>query len=857
MTLLERGAALADLHRCARDATCGNGRFVLVAGEAGIGKSVLLEQFARELPNARWAWGICDGLATPRPLAPLADLAGGLGPEVQRLVATDAARDVLFRALLHDVQSADPLTVIVFEDVHWVDEATLDMIRFVTRRIRTSPVLVIASLRGDDAPPGSPLGQAIGDLATLRWSRRVELGCLSSEAVRALAADSQVDAVALFHLTGGNPFYISEVLGSGVVEVPRSARDAVLARVARLSKDAADTLATACLLGRRIDPYLLARTTDDDAETMDELLSSGLMVEDGPQLRFRHEIVRRAVEEQLPAHRKRATHTRIHAVLEVAAPADAARLAFHAEGAGELAATLHHATRAAERAADLDSHREATAQYERALRSATAIGSDPAVVADLLARLAREASFGDRWQAAADADERAIALWRRLENAPRESECLGHYSMALKHLCRGAEALEAAQAAVGLLAPLPVSVQQASAYATLATLLLMRNEMDAAVRAAARAERLGRAVGAHGVVADALNTFGCAVASADPGWTQTVRQALELSLSHHLKVQASRAYNNLCSILTDQYRFEEADQYYADGVGYCEEHDVTTFTFCLRTSRTVALQHRGLWGECVALSEQLLAESDTSLLNRIGPHTRIGMVRARRGMGDVWSALDAAHDAVLGTSQPAYVAPVVLARVEAAWLEGRLDKARAHLRSIVDAPNGLDPWTRGETRVWLARLGMDAALDGVLAEPFALQLAGRPHEACAAWDNLDCPYAAALALLDSDDEQDVRAAFERFERLGARAASSLARQRMRQLGARTVPIGPRRSTRTDALGLTRRERQVIELVRIGQSNADIAQTLFISLKTVEHHVSSMLTKLDVNSRWAAVEAAYG
>ncbi len=858
MPLLERDAALAHLHRHARDAASGSGRCVVLSGEAGVGKSLLVERFADEVPGARWAWGMCEGLATPRPLAPLADLAAGLGGEMERLLGTGAEREVLFRALLRALEGGDGLTVMVLEDVHWADEATLDLLRFVTRRIRSSAVLVIVTLRVDDVAPGSALSQALGDLARLRWSRRVALDCLSAAAVRELSAGSSLNAAELFHLTGGNPFYVCEVLDSGVADVPVSARDAVLARVGRLAADAADTLSTASLLGHRVDPDVLARATDGGIEALDEVLASGLLVDDGSSLRFRHEIVRRAVEGQVPAHRRRAAHARIYAVLDDARIADDARLAFHAEGAGDHAATLWHAARAAARAAELDSHREAEAQYQRALRAAEEAGADGRTTAELLTGLALAASFGDRWMAAADATERAIVLWKQLEDPLREGRAMVNLSMALKHLCRGHEALVAAEAAVNLLDPFDATAERAGALANLANLYMIRSEREAASQAARQARELGRAVNAHSAVADALTTLGCIVADSDPQWTRLVREALELSLSHGLKAQASRAYNNLCSILTDQYRFAEADQFYADGIGYCEEHEVTTFSFCLRATRSVLLQHRGHWEECVELSEGLLAESDTSPLNRIGPHTRIGTVRARRGDGDAWSALDAAYDAVLGTSQPAYVVPVVLARVEAAWLDGRRDEARDQLMLVRDTAGQLDPWTRGQAVVWMRRLGVpDAAPLGVVAEPYVLELAGRTGDAAAAWDALGCPYAAGLAQLDSDDERDVRAALDRFDRLGARAVSSKARERLRQLGASVVPVGPRRSTRTDALGLTRRERQVLELIREGQSNAEIARTLFISPKTAEHHVSSLLTKLDVESRGAAVAAAYG
>ena len=161
--LLERVAALAALTGYAREARQGDGRLVLVAGEAGIGKSALVEQLHEDLPDARWLWGACDGLFTPRPLGPLFDLAGQLGGELEELCRAGAAREELFRALLGQVREAGTLSVLVVEDVHWADEATVDLLRFLGRRLRDAPVLLIATYRGEDVAAGDPLG--------LPWAR--------------------------------------------------------------------------------------------------------------------------------------------------------------------------------------------------------------------------------------------------------------------------------------------------------------------------------------------------------------------------------------------------------------------------------------------------------------------------------------------------------------------------------------------------------------------------------------------------------------------------------------------------------------------------------------------------------------
>ena len=220
MQLLEREASLASLADYAREARRGEGRLVLVAGEAGVGKSALVERLHDDVPDARWSWGACDGLFTPSPLGPLFDLASTLGGELEDLCRTGAAREDLFRALLRQVSESGTLNIMVVEDVHWADEATVDMLRFLGLRLRAAPVLLIATYRDDGLAADDPLRIALGDLATQRSTRRVELAPLSAEAVRILAGGSGLEAAALYRLTGGNPFYVTEVVQAGLGVVP-------------------------------------------------------------------------------------------------------------------------------------------------------------------------------------------------------------------------------------------------------------------------------------------------------------------------------------------------------------------------------------------------------------------------------------------------------------------------------------------------------------------------------------------------------------------------------------------------------------------------------------------------------------
>ena len=269
--LLERGAALASLAGYAEEARLGDGRLVLVAGEAGVGKSALVEQLHSDLPDARWSWGACDGLFTPRPLGPLFDLAGQLGGELDELCRAGAAREDLFRALLRQVSEPGALNVLVVEDVHWADEASIDLLRFLGRRLWDAPVLLIATYRDDGLAAGDPLRVALGDLATQRSTRRVDLAPLSADAVRILAGGTGLDVAELYRLTGGNPFYVTEVVQAGLGVVPSSARDAVLARAARLGGGSREVLDVAALIGARVELDLLTSVTASPPRVLDEL----------------------------------------------------------------------------------------------------------------------------------------------------------------------------------------------------------------------------------------------------------------------------------------------------------------------------------------------------------------------------------------------------------------------------------------------------------------------------------------------------------------------------------------------------------------------------------------------------------
>jgi DNA-binding CsgD family transcriptional regulator/tetratricopeptide (TPR) repeat protein len=853
--LLERDSTLASLHGYAAQARAGNGRLVLVAGEAGVGKSALIERFQRELPDSRWWWGTCDGLFTPRPLGPLLDLADQFGGRLAELCRAGADREKLFHALLLELSPADALDVVVIEDVHWADDATLDLLRHLGRRLRDLSVLLVATYRDDALPAGHPLRLVLGDLASSRYTRRVDLKRLSPRSVARLAAGSGLAATELYRLTGGNPFYLTEILGAaaraaGGVEVPASARDAVLARAAQLSGPAREVLDAAALAGTRVELRLLAAILDSPLSTVDELVAGGLVSGDGHALRFRHEIGRLAVAQAVPAHRVRSVHRRMLSALHAAGCDDEARLAFHAEAAGDAAAVLRHAPAAARQAAELASHREAAAQYERALRFAEA--ADPASRAGLYQGFADEAAVLDRWQEAQAAAERALALWRAVGDRLGEGDTLRRLARIQRSLCRGAEAAATAREAVATLAPLGPSVELAWAYAALAHLLLIRTDYPAAVEAAQRAAGLAVRFGATEVLSAVTTTLGICAVFNGAEWAGLLRQALDMAVTAGHHDQAGRAYTNLGAAYVLECDFAAAERYLAEGAAYCAEHDVTAYAAGVRGDQVSLLERTGRWDEALALCTRQLDTVAPRSVMWLYLSIHAGILRARRGEPDAWSYLDEAVPEAERAGEAQQQLPVRLARAEAYWLDGRQPEARREAELADDVSAHAHAWQRGAVAAWLARTGSTRPARGPIPEPYRLLRDGEHVRAAEAWIRLGCPYEAGLALTDATDEAPVRRGLGILTQLGAGPAVRVARRRLRALGARSVTVGPRTSTRADPLGLTRRERDVLDLLRVEHTNAEIAAKLFISPRTVDHHVSAILAKLRVSTRAAAV-----
>jgi len=821
------------------------GWLVLVAGEAGVGKTALLRRFCDERrSSARILWGACDALYTPSPLGPLIEVAESSGGEVEALVRGAAKPYEVATALMHELGRHAP-SVLVLEDVHWADEATLDVVRLLGRKVEGVPALLLVSYR-DELDRVHPLRVLAGELSTSRAVRRLRVDPLSPEAVARLAEPHGVDAVALYRNTGGNPFFVTEVLAGADAEIPNTVRDAVLARAARLSPEARDLLEAVAAVPPRGETWLLEALAPEAIDRVEECLASG-MLSSGPEgVVFRHELARLAIEESLPSDRRVILHRK--ALGALAAPPtgspDLARLSHHAEAAGDAEAVLRFAPEAAVRAASLGAHREAAAQFARALRFGDHLQLEER--AELLGRRAAECYLADENDEAIEAQRAALQCYRKLGDRRREGDSLRSLSEILWCPGRVAESQRAGREAVAILEELPPGRELALAYGNLP---IFEGDFASSQRALELAERLDDTQ----IVVRTLASlgFGESLRCMSEG-VERLTRALQLAGRAGMYEDVARAFDYLALAFVHTRSYASATEYLDAGTRYCSEHGLELYRLYLLAYRARSELDRGQWADAAATAAAVVNVPRASTMPRTIAQVVLGLVRARRGDPGQTAPLEEAWALSESTGESLRFEPAAAARAEAAWLEGKHEAVAGFTQTALElATRDKLPWAIGELASWRWRAGIEEAVPDQAAEPYAVQIAGDWSRAAELWTDLGCPYEAALALADADEEEPLRRALDELQHLGARPAAAIVARRLRSGGATGLPRGPRPTTEVNPVGLTAREMEVLALVAQGLRNAEIAEHLVLAAKTVDHHVSAILRKLDVRTRGQA------
>ena len=839
--LWERREALDSLERLLRDSAAG-GRVALVGGEAGIGKSSLVGEFARRC-GTRVLWGACDSLVTPRALGPPHDIGRDAGGRLAQLLGGGAGPEELFAAFLDELAGA--ATVVVVEDVHWADEATLDWLTFLGRRIARLPALLVVTYRDDEVGPDHPLRRTLAALPSA-LTASVPIAPLSHECVLKQARLSGVDGETVYRRAGGNPLLVTELMKT---DAPVAVENLILERLRLLPPAARELAHLVSVVPTRADAAV-----DGTDEAVDVAFAAGVLVPSGDGVAFRHELLRSTVERSLSPVRRAALHRRVLAALEAAPGADPSRLAHHARSAGDAAAVLRYARLAGTAAARQGAHREAADHLTAA--AAVAGELDRPERADLLERLGHAAYLAGRIEQAIDARQQALRLREELGQPSGMGENLRWLSRTLWWAGRRGEGHRAAERAVEVLETAPPGAELARAYAMQAQLQLTAHHLTDAARWARRARDLADRIGDGETLVQAEITLGVAEAHRDFTSLDGLWELNRAAEAAGLTEQAARAAMNPAISIADEFAWydEHAVDLHERAMRYLEEHDLDGYVVYLLGSRARLRLERGEWAGALADADTALG-SDEVTLSSILPALVRGRILAARGAEDARSTLDEAARLTAAADDVVTVAPIADARAELLHWSGDTPGAQRVVREGLRDTAGLEgvEFLVGRLAYRLHRLGGETLLDGV-AEPYRWMIEGDWRRAEQEWGRRGGVLLRAEAL-SLGDEAAAGEALRILDGLEATRAADFLRAELRKRGVVRVPRGPRRTTKANVAGLTPRQVDVLALIAEGLSNAEIAARLTLSPKTVDHHISAVLAKLGVTSRGQAAAEA--
>lgn len=861
--LLERETAITQFTEAANRLPRAGG-ILLLSGEAGIGKTSLLEAVHQKLSgDFTVLLSGCDDLFTPRPYGPLHDFADELSPTLIPLLENSAPPTQVFSAFYKALESLKNPTILVIEDAHWADNATIDLLKYISRRISFLPCLLCISYRDDEVSLTHPLRSVLQVLPSAHTTR-ITLPLLSEDAVKAMAKGTHYDSSHLHQVTSGNPFFIAELLASADREndaVPASIRDAVAIRLMNLAQAERKLLETLSLIPYAIPTKLVSHLFGDQGDTLAmACVARKLLVCDAKgEFRFRHELARLATMESVSAIQQRNLHVKIlQALKDLGLSNNLAWLVHHAEGALDAEQVLEYAPTAARAAAALGAHKEAASYLGKALSFVE--NAEAELAAQLYESWAYEVGLTTHMDSSViEARRHAITLWRALGRQEKVGENLRHLSRLYWYQGQAAQAEQFANESIKTYEAIPVSGERAMAYSMRSQLDMLNGRTDEAVKWGNKALELEKQFNQAEVRIHALNNIGTALLlDGDTSGEPMLHDSLALAQEHGLHEDAARVYTNYSDYCVRFKKLELAEKLISDGIAFDVSHDLDSWTYYLVGIQAQLRLEQGrlIDAETIAAGVQTLPNQ--TLLMKLPSLLVLARVKARLADPSSEELLKKALEHAQATEELQYIIPARFGLIEAAWLREKPNDAYTHFKWLFELdPGSLNAWQTGELLSWSMRLSYPntSHIEMNLPQAYALELNGELAKAADTWLTLNMPYNAAMCLMLLDDDTVEQAYIEAnglLESMQAKAALAVLRKRSSQRGfLAKLPRarrGPYKKARQHPAGLTAKEQEVLKYLANGASNQEIAIALSRSHRTVENHVSAILHKLNVESR---------
>jgi DNA-binding CsgD family transcriptional regulator/tetratricopeptide (TPR) repeat protein len=746
------------------------------------------------------------------------------------------------------------MTLVVFEDIHWADEATLDFIKFFSRRITQLRCLFILTFRDDEINPRHPLRNVFSDLSPDTFTR-IQLTPLSKEAVYALADEKGYDAENVYSISGGNPFYVNEILASYSPGIPDNIKDAILSVYDRQEEGTKHVWQICSVIPEGLEINRFAKIKSSWDEIIDHCFAFKIIIVKNDRVIFKHELYRRTIEESLSSLKRIALNKKILELFldSFEEEGEIERILQYAKNANESELVVKYAPLAARRAASVGGHVEASKLFRTAIDYTE--GDDEDQLIQFYEAYAYECYLTNQVKEAILYTGKLLHILKKKPDIEKTGNCFRFLSRLWWRDGNRENAESFAEQAIDLLNSQPSSSAKAMAFSNMSQLKMLLDQFAESIAWGEKAITIAQSINDEETLSHALNNIGTVkmiLASSKQNGTELLKESLAIALKNSFHEHAARAYSNLGSSAVKMKDYALAKKMLDEGIQYCEERDLDSWRLNMLSLKAQLSLETGEWNKAYSIADNLLKSEDKPYTFKIGALVVIGTIKMRRGDDDAFDLLLQAKTKAFETMELQRIIPSLIALLEYDWLTGKtsidnkdLDRVTGAIEQTVSAVEN------SEFSFWLWKAKKQYLRLKKLYEGNELNGIAKVQKAAALWKNSGNPYALALALCEGSEE-DKKKSLLILQQLGATAVSEKIKMEMRAVGIKKIPKGLRESTRTNPAQLTNRELDVLQLLQKGHQNKEIAGTLYISPKTVDHHISSVFFKLDVNSRSKAV-----
>src|SRR5215203_4019076 len=858
MELIERDGFLRSLETTFERVTNGEGHCVLLSGEAGIGKTSLIKSFYKEKKdNCKIYQGTCDALFTPRPLAPIYDIIWQIEHDTKENELYNVDRALLFNQLFHGLEQQKKSVIIIIEDIHWADEATLDFIKFFARRIGRIHCLFILSYRDNEILDYHPLRNVLGQLPSDSLTR-LQLQPLSRQAVEKMAEERGYKGEDVFSISGGNPFYVTEILASYSPGVPENIKDSILAVYDRQEEGTKHAWQICSVIPEGLEINRFAKIKSSWEEEMDHCFALEIIIIKNGKIIFKHELYRRTIEGSLSPFKRIALNKKILELFldSFEEEGEIERIVHYAKNANENKLVTKYAPIAARQAACVGSHIEASKLFLTAMEYSD--GNDEDQMVELYESYAYECYLTNQTKDAIIYQGKALKLWQKKNGVERAGHSLSFLSRLWWFDGNREEAEKYGKQAIEILQSQPCSKAKAMAYSNMSQLKMLSDETAECIEWGNKAIDMAKEIKDDEILSHAMNNVGTILwknkSSIEKG-KEMLFESLDIALRNSFHEHAARSYSNIGSIYLLFKEYELAKQVLEEGINYCEERNLDASKNYKLYAKARMFFETGDWQQASLIIENLLLNPSQLGSVKTTALALLAIIKIRKGEEDALVYLNQAKLLAMKTKEHGRIIPIVTAELEYEWLTGKQRITEDELKLSIELVQRVDNnILNNEFAFWLQKVRKKEIDLPQLYQPYKLLKEGKIRSAAVFWETIGCPYEKAFALF-AGNEDDMKNALLIFQQIGAEAVYEKIKMEMRAAGIKKIPRGLRESTKNNPAQLTNRELDVLQLLQKGIQNKEIAGTLFISPKTTDHHISSIFFKLDVNSRSKAVTEA--